>query len=266
MLEMDIWISKIASVDLDVLEYISYVYFITSIVVLFILQLVSAPYGRYARSGWGCTMNANLAWFFQEIPSFAVPVLFIVFTNKWKLISVCSKVVMGCFLLHYFQRAFVFPLLIRGGKPTPCVPFFLALVFCVVNGYLQGGYLLYHAPRSVDGCYTIPLFIIGLVLFFTGMAVNIHSDHILRNLRKPGETGYVIPRGGMFNFVSGANFFGEILEWWGYFLMSPSLPSLAFAVFTSSNIGPRALQHHKWYLQKFEDYPKNRKAIIPFIL
>lgn len=104
------------------------------------------------------------------------------------------------------------------------------------------------------------------MLFFTGMAVNIHSDHILRNLRKPGETGYVIPRGGMFNFVSGANFFGEILEWWGYFLMSPSLPSLAFAVFTSSNIGPRALQHHKWYLQKFEDYPKNRKAIIPFIL
>ena len=32
-------------------------------------------------------------------------------------------------------------------------------------------------------------------MFLVGMAINIHSDHILRNLRKPGETGYVIPRG-----------------------------------------------------------------------
>lgn len=52
--------------------------------------------------------------------------------------------------------------------------------------------------------------------------------------------------GGMFNYVSGANFFGEILEWWGFFVLCPSLPSLAFAVFTTCNIGPRALQHHRY--------------------
>ena len=34
-----------------------------------------------------------------------------------------------------------------------------------------------------------------MVLFVFGMVVNIHSDHILRNLRKPGETGYKIPQG-----------------------------------------------------------------------
>ena len=32
-------------------------------------------------------------------------------------------------------------------------------------------------------------------MFVAGMIINIHSDHILRNLRKPGETGYKIPRG-----------------------------------------------------------------------
>lgn len=39
------------------------------------------------------------------------------------------------------------------------------------------------------------VFSVGFCLWLIGMLVNIHSDHILRNLRKPGETGYKIPRG-----------------------------------------------------------------------
>lgn len=35
----------------------------------------------------------------------------------------------------------------------------------------------------------------GFVLWLTGMLINIHSDHILRNLRQPGQTGYRIPKG-----------------------------------------------------------------------
>jgi len=35
----------------------------------------------------------------------------------------------------------------------------------------------------------------GIALFISGMVINIHADHILRNLRKPGETGYKIPQG-----------------------------------------------------------------------
>jgi hypothetical protein len=29
---------------------------------------------------------------------------------------------------------------------------------------------------------------------------------------------------------------------------------------------PRAISHHKWYKEEFEDYPKERKIIIPKIL
>lgn len=263
---LDVLVSKMMAVDYEVLKYISYVYFVNSGFVLLLLQFLSAPYGRYARSGWGCMLNAKFAWFIQELPSFAVPVILIFATDTWKSISVCSKVTLTCFLVHYFQRTFIFSFLIRGGKPTPFATFSMAFLFCVVNGYLQGGYLLFHAPRDDNKCLTSLQFIVGLVMFFTGMVINIHSDHVLRNLRKPGETGYQIPRGGMFNYVSGANFFGEILEWWGFFVLCPSLPSLAFAVFTTCNIGPRALQHHRWYIQKFDDYPTNRKAVIPFML
>jgi len=109
-------------------------------------------------------------------------------------------------------------------------------------------------------------FIIGVLLFFGGLAINIHSDYILRNLRKPGESGYKIPKGGLFSYVSGANFFGEIVEWIGFALATGTLAAWAFALFTASNIGPRAWHHHQWYIEKFKDYPKNRKAIIPFLL
>ena len=91
-------------------------------------------------------------------------------------------------------------------------------------------------------------------------------DQILINLRKPGETGYKIPNGGMFNYVTGANFFGEIVEWTGFALASCSSPAAVFAFFSASFLGLRAWHHHKFYLSKFEDYPKSRKIIIPFVL
>ena len=60
------------------------------------------------------------------------------------------------------------------------------------------------------------------MLFFFGLFVNIDSDQRLRSLRsnskdrKPGD--YKIPTGGMFEYVSAANYFGEICEWWGFSL------------------------------------------------
>ena len=56
------------------------------------------------------------------------------------------------------------------------------------------------------------------MLFIFGLAVNIDSDRRLRNLRKSSENGYKIPYGGMFEYVSTANYFGEICEWWGFAL------------------------------------------------
>ncbi|XP_076463544.1 3-oxo-5-alpha-steroid 4-dehydrogenase 1-like [Babylonia areolata] len=243
-------------------DFIAYIMMISAASSVIALQFTSAPYGRYSRSNWGFLIPSRIAWFVQELPSFSVPILLILFTDcplsgQWK-----NQVAVGLYLLHYFQRTFVFPLLIQGGKPTPVVTFVMALLFCVVNGYLQGGHLLKYADLT-----TVPnvQFYAGIMTFLSGMLINIHSDHILRNLRKEGEKGYKIPRGGMFQYVSGANFFGECLEWTGFAVMCGTLPALAFAVFTVCNIGPRACQHHRWYQEKFEDYPKDRKALIPFV-
>ncbi|XP_026202363.1 3-oxo-5-alpha-steroid 4-dehydrogenase 1 isoform X2 [Anabas testudineus] len=162
------------------------------------------------------------------------------------------------------SRSLIYPFLIRGGKPTPFASFALAFVFCIYNGYMQIRYLSHYAEYPAYWI-THPCFIIGSALWLVGWLMNVHSDHILRNLRKPGETGYKIPTGGMFEYVSGANFLGEITEWAGFALAGHSVHSSAFAIFTTVVLASRAVAHHKWYLTKFENYPKSRKALIPFL-
>ncbi|MBW2713856.1 MAG: DUF1295 domain-containing protein, partial [Deltaproteobacteria bacterium] len=87
-----------------------------------------------------------------------------------------------------------------------------------------------------------------------------------RNLRKPGETGYKIPYGGFYRWVSSPNYLGEIIEWAGFAMLTWTPAGLAFLVFSISNLFPRAFSHHRWYQEQFEDYPEERKAIIPGLL
>eukprot|EP00937_MAST-01D_sp_MAST-1D-sp2_P002656 g2656.t1 len=230
------------------------------------LMFLKAPYGRYSKDAsplYGFKMNGTLAWVLQEAPAVLVPL-----AHWWRAareeVPLASRVLLGFFLFHYVNRTFVFPFRLRNGKPTPFVVFLLALLFCLVNGHLQSRYLIGFAAYD-DAWLRDPRFVVGTALFWAGLAVNWHSDHVLINLRKPGETGYKIPRGGMFELVSGANFFGEIVEWTGFAIACWSLPALAFALFTFCNIGPRAAQHHQWYLSKFDDYPEHRRAVIPFL-
>ena len=100
-----------------------------------------------------------------------------------------------------------------------------------------------------------------------GFALAKHSDAILRSLRQPGETGYKIPYGGAYRWVSCPNYLGELLQWVGFAIASWSLPGLAFACFTAANLVPKALSSHRWYKEHFAgDYPSDRKAIFPGLI
>uniref|UniRef100_A0A673TBG7 3-oxo-5alpha-steroid 4-dehydrogenase (NADP(+)) n=1 Tax=Suricata suricatta TaxID=37032 RepID=A0A673TBG7_SURSU len=209
-------------------------------------------YGRHSVRGIpaAARLPARAAWFLQELPSFAVPAGLLVRQPR-ALLGQPSTV------------TFVYSLITRG-RPFPVAFFIRAFVFCMGNGILQSYYLIYCAEYPADW-YTDLRFGLGVFLFILGMGINIHSDYILRQLRKPGDVVYRIPQGGLFTYVSGANFLGEIIEWIGFALATWSLPALAFAFFSLCFLGLRAFHHHRFYLKMFEDYPKSRKALIPFI-
>jgi steroid 5-alpha reductase family enzyme len=54
----------------------------------------------------------------------------------------------------------------------------------------------------------------------------------------------VVSSGGLFEYVSGANYTAEILEWAGFALASWSLPAAVFAAFTALNIGEANTHMH----------------------
>ncbi|PLX08095.1 MAG: hypothetical protein C0598_12580 [Marinilabiliales bacterium] len=98
------------------------------------------------------------------------------------------------------------------------------------------------------------------------MYINIKADNKLLSLRSGGKKGYFIPRGWLFNYISSPNLFGEIIEWTGWAIMCWCLPSFSFAIWTFANLVPRALDHHRWYKRRFENYPEKRKAVFPYVM
>jgi steroid 5-alpha reductase family enzyme len=198
----------------------------------------------------------------MELPSFAI-ILFSLFIGS--KVNLITWLIGGLWLMHYFNRTFVFPFRIKSGSKK--MPLFItcsAILFNLFNAGFNGYYLAELSSYTTDWL-TNWQFLLGFPLFVLGFTINFLSDEALINLRKPGETGYVIPQGGLFEYVSAPNLFGEIIEWTGFAILAWNLPAASFAIWTFANLVPRGVAHHQFYLSKFADYPKSRKAIFPFL-
>jgi len=228
-----------------------------------VLLFITAPYGRFARRGWGPALPARVSWVLMESPTIlVVAALFAVGRHK----SLVHVVFLVLWNVHYVHRTLVYGLRVRSGRRMPVLLVASALFFNVVNGYLQGRYLFTLAPEAPAAWLAAPRFLAGLALFAGGLGVNTLADNALRRLRKPGESGYRIPRGGLFEWVSCPNYLGETVEWCGWALLTWSPAGLAFAAWTAANLVPRAIATHRWYRKEFSDYPPERRAILPFVL
>lgn len=223
-----------------------------------------APYGRYNRAKWGAQVKAKLGWVIMESP--AVIIFALSFALGSRTSSAFPLLFLAMWQIHYIHRTYIFPFQMRSGqKQMTLLVMSMGFTFNAINGYLNGRYLGTFGPGYPAEWITDPRFIIGVLLFLCGFAINRHSDVLLRQLRKPGESGYKIPYGGLFERISCANYFGEIVQWFGWATATWSLPGLAFAVWTAANLAPRAQAHHRWYLKHFPDYPRQRRALVPFV-
>uniref|UniRef100_K7DYX8 3-oxo-5-alpha-steroid 4-dehydrogenase n=1 Tax=Monodelphis domestica TaxID=13616 RepID=K7DYX8_MONDO len=229
------------------LELFSFLMGLSGPIFWVVQTFVGSPYGRHASASFGPPLPVKLAWSLQELPSLLVPLYVVTCTPAKHFSHWPNRILLAMFVFHYLQRALIFPFLIRGGKPVPLFIFLSAFLFCTFNGFLQSQYLSNYAEYS-DNWIKDPRFIIGCAIWLMGMLINVYSDNILRNLRKPGETGYKIPRGGLFEYVTAANFSGEVIEWYGYALACWSLEGIAFALFTTFNLCVRAKYHHRLHV------------------
>ena len=283
-------------------DFVSKLFLLLSIPTYVITRyVIVAPFGRHVQDSekyrwwFGPQLNAKLSWFVFESPNLVwswycfwhlrdpnimnsgTDAGMVSFHNNQLCLS-SNVVLLVLFTLHYVNRAVIYPL--RMNANSHRVPLIVTLFACfvtILNGFIQSFYLvrihrlppLTLPPSTLTGGQGW----LGIFTFLLGMTINITSDGVLRNLRRQsgegqGKKTYFIPQHPLFTYISCPNFFGEIIEWFGFALASRfSFPATTFFIYTASNLVPRAIAHHEWYQRKFDDYPAERKwAVVPFIV
>lgn len=255
------------------MSYETYQFFLyamsaAGVLVFIALYFVKAGYGMFRTASWGISLPNKLAWVLMEVPAFVV--MLYGWVSSGMGLSAPQTVFALLFLLHYFQRSFVFPLLMRGKSRMPVAIVGMGILFNILNGLLLTTSLFCYPPAGLyadaNSFWMRSLPWIGLILFAFGMGINLHSDHVIRHLRKPGDTKHYLPQKGFYRYVTSANYLGELIEWTGFALLTSSPAAWVFVWWTAANLIPRADAIYKHYREEFgEKAVGSRKRIIPYI-
>ncbi|KAG8230468.1 hypothetical protein J437_LFUL009957 [Ladona fulva] len=113
---------------------------------------------------------------------------------------------------------------------------------------------------------------ICIFLFCAASYQQLKTSYILASLRKnrKGVTftyRHMVPRGGLFEILSSPHITAEIVIYAALTIILKSNMTWWFVfVWVLVNQGEVALLNHWWYKQRFPNYPRIRKAVIPFLL
>jgi 3-oxo-5-alpha-steroid 4-dehydrogenase 1 len=237
-------------------------------VVFVVLFVITAPYGRHGREGWGPAISARLAWVLMESPTLIV--FNVVYATADAPITTPAWVLWGLWHLHYLNRTFVYPLrLSPRARPMPLAVVSMGALFQTGNSLIQAGWIIHVSVTTMGGYpeswLTAAPFLIGTALFLAGFVANLHADAQLRRLGRDAKGNYQLPQGGLFRWVSSPNYLAETVAWTGWAIASWSLAGASFAIWTAANLIPRAVANHRWYRENFETLPTSRRAFIPYL-
>ncbi|MCA9711217.1 MAG: hypothetical protein KDK70_35595 [Myxococcales bacterium] len=234
-------------------------------------RFISAPYGRFGERFPLPKLHARWGWMLMELP--ATLVFWPAFLSGPRAGWTVPSIIAGIWAFHYLNRGFVFPSLLRvprGSRTFSVMVVTTGMVVTTLHGYLHGYFVSRYGDHLTDAWLTDGRFLLGIALYVAGMALNLHSDAVLRALRTPqeverGDKVYRIPRRGGFLLVTSPQYLGELTAWVGFALVTWSLAGVFILAISAANLVPRAIATHRWYRDRFPDYPAGRKILVPFV-
>lgn len=233
---------------------------------------VPTPYGRFANAKWGISLDPRLGWFLMELP--ATLAFYATFFRGPHWADPFPLFVLFVWTVHYGNRGFLMPLLMRvpaGHKSGfGLMVVMIGWVVTSLHGYLNATWVTRFHPDTSTAWLTDPRFVIGVLLYYGGLWANLHADHVLRELRtkeevKRGERVYRIPTGGLYRWVTNASYLSELVFWTGFAIFTWSPAGVYILAISAANLVPRAVSTHRWYRERFPDYPKERRILVPYL-
>lgn len=255
--------------NFDIALTIAFGIFVVTVAASF---FVVTPYGRFADNRFGFALDPRVGWFLMELP--ATVAFHVTFFRSEHWAEPFPLFVLFLWSMHYLNRGFLMPLFMRVAKGQK--QSFGLLVVVVgwavtsLHGYLNATWVTEIFPVRGVEWFKDPRFIVGALLYYGGLAANLHADHIVRNLRtreevERGERKYRIPEGGLFKYVTNASYFAELVFWVGFAILTWSPAGVFIIAISMANLVPRAIATQRWYHERFPDYPKDRKILVPFV-
>ena len=256
---------KTMNIDISTYHHVLWAMAFMGLFVFVTLYFVDAGYGKFRSNKWGYSINNKLGWVLMECPAL-IPIAYTIVALKPSALAILF---MSLYALHYVYRSFIFPALLKGNSKMPLAITAMGATFNFTNSTLLCASVMAFPKESyTDICSYAGNwnFWLGIVLFFMGMYTHMKADHTIRNLRKPGDTNHYLPKGGLFDYVTSANYFGELLEWTGFAILLCNPAAWMFVWWTAANLVPRAHAINKKYRAEFgNEQVGKRKRVIPFI-
>jgi very-long-chain enoyl-CoA reductase len=120
-----------------------------------------------------------------------------------------------------------------------------------------------HVENIIDTLF------VGISLFAVGQLGNLYHHWLLSTLRKPGDTSYKVPMGGLFSNFGGAaapHYLFELVAWSGVSLVTKHTVSCLFTIGMACYLFERSVAQNHWNKTQLKDkYPETRKNMIPFV-
>ncbi len=246
--------------------------FAIALVTMIAGAFIKTPYGRFADESYGVSLDPRLGWFLMELPA-TLSFLFFYFRGRAPD-SPFALFVLFVWLVHYANRGFIMPALMRVpvGQKSSFSLFVVVVGWGVtsLHGYLNASFATNFAGHEGYEWFGDPRFVVGVAIYYAAFFANLYSDHVVRSLRTREEVAagvkkYRIPQGGLFRYVSNPSYLTELTFWLGFSLFTWSLAGVYILLISAANLVPRAISTHRWYHERFDDYPRERKILIPFV-
>uniref|UniRef100_A0A453BLZ6 3-oxo-5-alpha-steroid 4-dehydrogenase C-terminal domain-containing protein n=2 Tax=Aegilops tauschii subsp. strangulata TaxID=200361 RepID=A0A453BLZ6_AEGTS len=176
-----------------------------------------------------------------------------------------AELLAAALAVHFLKRVFEVLFIHRYSGNMP-----LNTALTISSSYLLSAITMIYAQHLTVGLPdpTTDLLYPGVLLFAIGIAGNFYNHYLLSQLRKGGDddTGYKIPKDGLFEFVTCPHYLFEITGFFGFAMISQTVYALAMAFGTAAYLVSRSFATRRWYESKFEEFPASIKALVPYIL
>ncbi len=180
----------------------------------------------------------------------ALPYLSTATTIQW--------IVYGILMLHFIKRTIEVLFVHKfSGNMEPLTLGIIIIAYALMGGLIS--WLNVEPLKQMDF-----FFYLGMASFLIGVLGNAYHHRLLANLRKD-QNGYVIPKGGWFEYATCPHYFFELMGWLGIVLVSRHLFTWLVFIAMLGYLTTRSIKTRRWYQEKFKDYPADRKYMIPFV-